>query len=395
MSTTHRELSIKAFSTEEAKSIAKAQASPNEQIANISEVVAPKARFLGLFGGRQGEYKVHLQSSEPQTPPPPAATPPIMATPTPSPARSTHVAESQTPAPAAPVPTVAEKYLDTAGYYLTELCSRTDVGSTVAFSIDQVAFMMIETELVQAIKLEPHNPEYNYVLATAKRATGMMKTGGEDIAQLAKEHPNYVEAQGFMSNSGAWRAPFMYPRWDEKQTRVTNEILPSGGSEFLITSTTDGCRRIVAFFRRLPPNKLPPLSPSLRCAIRVVHVPTPHGVVIGAYTLIDTHPVEPYTSESLLNVEQLTPSNSEASTASYWLVRLLCQQKYTYVVLSDPSGEVYFNRKVIFDPSTLSMLSQVNVKLRDISPRNAPNPSRWQAAQKHYMDAFSMDDVHF
>jgi hypothetical protein len=64
MSMTRRELTVRAYSVEEAKSIVKASA--DEIIDGVTVLTPPRTRFLGLFGGQRGEYKLHLLSTQAQ-----------------------------------------------------------------------------------------------------------------------------------------------------------------------------------------------------------------------------------------------------------------------------------------------------------------------------------------
>ncbi len=290
-------------------------------------------------------------------------------------------------------PAAASAHFAAAGAHANATIKCQDAGSQVAYIWEGLSFDLVRDEVNEAVRNDPGNPEYRYTRACLTTPFGPGKSGADDIRAMASEFPNYVETCGYLANPEHWRTPFAFPRWSSEETQISDVILPSN-LEGVTTSVRDGCRRVVAFFRRIERSKIPNLA-GQRCAIRLTCMETPFGPVAGAYCLIDTHPTQPYTSETMLNVGHIAGGEKDASTAAYWLVRLLAQQSYTYVVLAEPSGRVFFNRRVNFDEKTRQNIRTAAERVARIRPTSTLDAARWRQAQQHFMNTFSLDEVRF
>ncbi len=292
----------------------------------------------------------------------------------------------------------AEDHIVKAGSILDEFfSSRTEYGSVVAFEYNPDTINRLKEELQAAINKSPDNPEYLYLMACAMVASGLGKTGFEQVRAIVARHPDFALARGLYENPEKWwKFPFLYPAWGANTSEVSDSIIPHGVEGCKLMIIRDGCRQVVSFFHRLPKSALGSrLSPSHRTAIRLTYVDTPYLPLVGAYVLIDTDPNKPYTSETLLNVSTYTPALKDLSGSGYWLVRILAQQDYTYVVLAEPSGKVYFNRKVQFDAKTRTNLSSVASQIKSIPQHESDDPKKDAMAAQYYMNHFSLDNIQF
>ncbi len=250
----------------------------------------------------------------------------------------------------------------------------------------------VVAELEAAVAADPTSVEARCYLALAKGAM----FGGEGPAEmlaLAEEHPTYAEAAGFATHPTGWPGPWRRPPWRAQSTTVDRALLPSGDQ--LVLTVRDGCRRVVSFFRRIPRSDLgPAFRPDRKAAVRLAYRDTPHGGVIGAYALVDKSPDEPLIWENLLNPSAYHPDNTgDFTETGLWLARLLAQQAYTYVVLFEPGGKAYFNRKVKIDEATRKNLHGVAKQLRGMKLSPSTDVSRFQAAVKSFWDVCSLEEI--
>ncbi len=252
----------------------------------------------------------------------------------------------------------------------------------------------IQSELESAVRSDPTNPEYKYLFACWK---GLLagKPNLDEIRKIAGLHPGFAEAAGYLANPDKWRPPFAYPAWGGIENRLPTFVLPPD-IPMEIRPVRDGCRRLFAFFRRSP--QLSPgqnFDSSMRAAIRLAFMKTPHGAVVGAYMLLDTDPNEPYTDEILLNVDTYFQELADLSYSGYWVVRLLAQQQYTFVVLADPSGSVCLNRRIEYDPKTKANLNEVAKQIELLKPTSSSDMAKRKTAQKYFMEHSSMNAIQF
>jgi len=292
--------------------------------------------------------------------------------------------------------TDSQRHFDEASAIANERIDRSVTGSLGMVSYDSATMSAIQVELELAVRAEPTNSEYRYLLACAKMAAGLGETGANEIRALADDDADFAESAGYVATPDRWRSPFLFPQWDLSQRELSSDIVPADNVACFVTSVRDGCRRVVSFFRRIPQHALGPnFTPELRAAIRFASMQTPYGAIVGAYVLIDTHPVEPYTSETVLRADAYHPDQNDMSGSGPWIVRLLAQQTYSYVVLAEPSGDVYFNRKVEIDGPTQESLDNVVRQLASVELQPSTDMSRFQQAQQHFMNHFSLDAIRF
>jgi len=398
----HMEVEIEAFDDAAARRSARDRLELAAPVADPTVTCRrpPKAGFLGI-GRRAGLYRVVFDSAakisfkyrlpakvryvwaQDESHRPPAV--PVVAT---------------TPTAGPPVHGQPDK-LAAAGHFARAAenadgaieCSSS--GTIIAFSWDGLRHALVKDAVQDAVNADPTNPDYRYTLACLATPLGPDKAGVEEIAAIAATFPQCAEACGYAANPQHWRTPFQYPPWDSRQTRLPEVILPAG-TEGMATSVRDGCRRIVAFFRRIDQRSVGHLG-SQRSTLRLVCADTPHGPLVATYCLIDTHPTQPYTSELMLNVGHVADpaDSSEASSVGYWLARLLAQQDHTYIVLAEPDGRVLFNRRVAFDDEARRNLRAADEFLAHVRPTTKLGAARWGDAQRHFMKVSSLDAIGF
>lgn len=244
----------------------------------------------------------------------------------------------------------AEGRLARAGALATAGISWDGAGGVQAVRFQTETMQQIVAELEESARVAPDSPEHRYLLSCAKAHSGLAESASREIVAIARQYPDYVEAQGYAANPGTWPSPFTYPPWGPESRDLPVGMFDPGVRACLLLSARDGCRRIVVFARNVPKSALHSKSPAqLRCKVELRFMATPYGAVVGAYVLLDTDPTEPYTSETLLNIDGFGVADPDRSCAGYWLVRLLAQRQYTYVIFNDPNQGVWFNRRVDFD----------------------------------------------
>jgi virulence-associated protein VapD len=288
-----------------------------------------------------------------------------------------------------------EEHLRMAGEIIDRAIHRSEHGTLFTTIWDPGAIPSIEKEFQAAVQSDPTNPEYKYLLATANSPLGHNKETLDEIRRISSEYPDFAEAAGYLASNGDWFTPPLYPPWNQSQKSIPLTIIPADSQGCYLSMVRDGCRRTVSFFTRLPQRSLGSrFNTSLRTAIRFNFMQTPYGPVVGAYVLIDTHPTEPYTSESLLGLEQSHAGWPDQSRSGYWLVRLLAQQKHTFVVLAEPSGgAVYFNRKVELDSKAVKELRDVTDKMSQLDPQISDD--QFYSIKNYYNQNFSLDAITF
>lgn len=288
-----------------------------------------------------------------------------------------------------------EEHLRRAAEIIDRDVNRSEYGAVVATSFDLGTISSIETELQAALQSDPTNPEYKYLVAAARINKMQGKEALDDIRRIAFEHPDFAEAEGYLANNGEWFTPLLYPPWEQSRTSVPESIIPADSKGCLLTIVRDRCRRVVSFFTRLPERSLGHrFNPSLRTAVRFHFEQTPFAPVVGAYVLIDTHPTEPYTSETILSLQRSHAGWPDQARCGYWLLRLLAQQKYTFIVFAEPSGgPVYFNRRVEFDGKAIANLRDVTTKMARLDA--SASGGRFDLAKSHYSQSVSLDAITF
>lgn len=289
------------------------------------------------------------------------------------------------------------KHVARAGEILDRALDRSVHGTVSATSWQMGDVDRVIEELRQAVALEPSNPEYRYLYACALQARMQGAEAEAELKRLVVDYPDYAQAEGHLRHRERWFVPFLYPTWSESHTTVTDSISPSGRQGCFVTPVRTGCRRVVSFFGRMPGTSVKPMLRSgLRATVRAVFMNTPYCPVVGVYPLLDTHPTEPFTLETVLSVDGYRSDWADCSRSGYWLIRLLSQQDSTYLVLAEPSnGSVYFNRLIKFDAKTKSMLDSVAAQVRGIRQSERDDETPFTRARQHFSQNFSMDNIAF
>ncbi|MEW6536749.1 MAG: hypothetical protein AB1454_14160 [Candidatus Auribacterota bacterium] len=288
----------------------------------------------------------------------------------------------------------AEDYIKQAGQLADEEIISKIHGDYMSVESSNTTMKKMEFLLLQALEIEPDNPEFHYWLICSKLASGMGKSGFKEIEKIAKKFPQYVEIAGVMADPQRWFAPFFYPSWHEDQKELPEELcqLPYGGT--LLASVRHGMRRIVCMFRHLEKSNLQredflnaPMD------VRFNFMETPDGPVVGVYVLITLPKGNLYISETIINVDACPASFRDLSNAGHWLLKLLSQQDYTFVILNDPHDGILFNQKLKFNPGHKKELKEIRAKLDTITPKAIWNQESFIKAQNYYMNNFSIEDL--
>jgi len=290
-----------------------------------------------------------------------------------------------------------EKRIKRAGEILDRAVERSAHGTVSVTSWQMGDIDKVIEELRRAMALEPSNPEYRYLHACALQVRMQGAEAEAELKRIAADHPDYAQAEGGLRHRERWFLPFLYPAWSESHTTVTDSISPSGSQGCFVTPVRTGCRRVVSFFGRMPGSSVRPmLRPGLRATIRAVFMNTPTCPVVGVYPLLDTHPTEPFTLETVLSVDGYRSDWADCSRSGYWLIRLLSQQDCAYFVLAEPgNGNVYFNRLIKFDAKTKSLLGSVAAQVRSIQQTERDDETPFMRARQYFSQNFSMDNIAF
>lgn len=265
-------------------------------------------------------------------------------------------------------------------------------------------YTMLQSELEKLVQLCPDVPYYRYLLADAKINTGLRETGREEIIKLAEEFPGLLEAQGFSQAASKrlnWFSPFHYPHWNETMKSLPDGMLPADTGHCLpVTILREGDKRIVSFAGNIEQKSLGNnFHKDLRTTLQLNFMKTPYATIVGVYVLIDTDPREPYTSEQLINIEHYStdPTAIDAldKDVGYFLIQLLASQPYTYIVINDPRGGVFFNRKLEISGNLSSHLNDVATRVKKLKLCQQNDISALQKANQYYFDNFSIESVHF
>ena len=299
----------------------------------------------------------------------------------------------------------AEEHVRRAGEIADQEISITnDRGGRRIINATAETYMKIQAELEKASQLCTTVPEYQFMLAWVKMRSGSGKTAFEEINGLANQFPGFVEAQGCskaFSLKLPWFASFDYPHWN-----ITKKQLPAGmipdiipedaGGNLTMTTLSDGCRRIVSFMGNVRRQSLGPnFNSNLRTTLQLNFMETPFSPVVGAYVLLDTHPVKPYVSESLIELALYDCHASDFSLVGMYLIQLLASQSYTYIVINNPREGVIFNRKIEISGDLSSHLANIAAKVRHVRLRESDDLSVVQKSQQYYFEHFSIDSIHF
>jgi len=265
-------------------------------------------------------------------------------------------------------------------------------------------YIKIQEELEKVVQLYPENPYYRYLLADAKINAGLRETGREEIIKIAREHPGFVEAEGFAQAASKglnWSSPFHYPRWNATMNSLPEGMIPFDTQNCLpLTIFREGDRRIVSFVGNIQRRSLGSnFRPDLRTTLKLNFMKTPFASIVGVYVLIDTDPREPYTSEQLINIESYSKNSTRIDAldedVGYFVIQLLASQPYTYVVINDFQQGVFFNRKLEISGNLASHLNDVVSKIRKLDLRQQEDIASLQKANQYYFDHFSIDGIRF
>lgn len=287
-----------------------------------------------------------------------------------------------------------EEYIKQAGIIADEGITSHLCEDYLTISFPGQVVEQIERLIEKAIDASQDNAEYLYFLACAKIARGEGKTGLDEILRISKQYPEYIDARGFATHPQQWFSPFYYPSWHENQKKLPEEMkhLPSGGMS--LVSLRDGCRRIVSFFRHVDkPADIAKLKQNTPIDITFHFMETPYGTVIGAYVLVDYGSGNVHVSETILNADSCPLSLRDLSSTGFWLLRLLSQQRYTYIIFNDPKKGIILNKKLYLKSSQIKRLEALKGKIELISPKTDWDPDKFKRAQEYYMNNFSLDEL--
>lgn len=291
----------------------------------------------------------------------------------------------------------AEAHIERSGELTNIALTKSNHRNISAISWDMGYIDEIIEEISKAVEIEPENPEYQYMLACALQARLQGAQAEAKLKEIVEKHPYYAQAKGHLFHRERWFLPFLYPAWDETQQVITESFVPTNMQDCYVTSVRSGIRRIVSFFAVFPLSKVGPLlRTNQRATIRAAFMNTPYCPVVGTYTLIDTNPTEPFTLETILRVDSYRPEWNDCSRSGYWLIRMLAQQEFTYFVIADPyTSKAYYNKKILFDRKTRSILNSVSKKIIDINQTETNDENPFMAAQQYFTDNFSIDNITF
>lgn len=273
--------------------------------------------------------------------------------------------------------------------------------STMSFgsSLIEVDFDVLENvkkEICKAIELEPTNPEYHYQYACWLQFGLQGEEAVQKLQFIKKKFPDYVQAEGHLLHKERWQLPFYYPEWNEKCSFSPNMIIPKEMGRCFVTPVRSGLRRIVSFIGWFPQNEFGSIDINLKADVRLAFMKTPYCPIVGAYALIDTHPIQPFTTETLLSVDGYPSNWDDCSRSGYWLIRMLAQQDFTYLILADPITNIaFYNKKIRFDEKTHSILTFVAEKIKYINQTEINDESQHLLAFQFFTNNFSLDKITF
>jgi hypothetical protein len=291
----------------------------------------------------------------------------------------------------------AEDHIVKAGDIFQENMQRGSQQTIVTTSWDMGIIDRVLEELQQAVKIVSNDPEPRYLYACALQARLRGEEAEAELKRLLSDYPDFAQAQGHLKHRERWFLPFLYPQWSERHDIVTGDIAPAGREGCFITPVRVGCRRVVSLFARMPRSSIGSrYKPDQRVAIRMAYMNTPFCPVVGVYGMVDTHPTEPYTMETILSVDSYRSDWSDCSRSGYWLIRMLAQQTFCYFVMADPfNGKVYCNRRIDFDGKTSSILNSVAEQIKNIQQKIDRDETAFPQAEQYFTQRFSLDNIRF
>jgi len=263
--------------------------------------------------------------------------------------------------------------------------------STISWSSKDIEIL---DELVRkAIQLEPADPYHLYSLQHLKIAQGLGKTGHLGIKTINESYPEFVEAIGFLNNPEKWFSPFYYPSWNRETIQPDRSLsmLPSNGT--MVISMREYVKRTVCFFRNTNANEIPKHLKKAKCDIDFKLIETPYGPVAGLYTLISPQKGEPLFSETLLNLDSSPEEIRDISVCGCWLLRLLAEQPYTYIILNDPVNGVAYNTQFYFKSHHKKKLSDIAQFAKNVTQLDSLDKQRMDNARTYYMNNVSVKNL--
>ncbi len=288
----------------------------------------------------------------------------------------------------------AQDYINQAGRIADDKITTEIHNDSLSITFPSDVIALIETNIEKAIELDSGNPEYRYFLACAKIARGEGRAGLDEIKKIAQQFPSYIDATGFALNPQQWFSPFYYPSWHEHKKVLPAQMahLPYGGMS--IISLREGCRRVVGFFRHVDKNTFSKsITPRTPIDFNMNFMETPHGTVVGTYILISGKNGNVHINETIIDVGSCPSSLRDLSSCGYWLLRILAQQNYTYIIFNDPEKGIVLNKKLYFKTAQKKVLQNISAKIDRITPSTDWNQDRFKSAQQYYMNHFALDDL--
>jgi len=287
----------------------------------------------------------------------------------------------------------AADYIQNAAKIADDEISIDQYGDYLSVSYSSQVMNRIEELINLATTMEPDNAEYKYWLYCAQIGSGKLESGIKNIKELSLKHPGYIDLLGHAMYPDKWFSPFYYPSWNDKTAKVPVSLisLPEGGTSLI--SLRDGLRRIVSFFRKADRSFITGLRKNISINLKFNYMKTPYSNVAGCYLLINDNKNNPHVSETIINVDSCPTQIRDMSNAGHWLLRILAQQSYSYIILWDPATNMVFNKKLYFSASIKHSLRQLKLRIESLSPTPEFDPQSFQKARQYYMDNFSLDDV--
>ncbi|GEM_PF-3031281 len=266
-------------------------------------------------------------------------------------------------------------------------------GDYLSVSYTTESIDRINEFIKKALELEPDNKEYKYWLSCAEMGKGNYESGLKNIKELSLSYPEYLELNGHAEYPEKWFSSFYYPVWNEKTRKVPESLLSLPEEGMSIISLRDGLRRVVSFFRPVDASVFKVIDEKSPVELRFNYMRTPYGDVAGCYVLVLMNKKDWQISETIVNVNSCPSNIRDMSNAGYWLLRLLAQQNYTYVILSDSGSNQVLNRKIYFSAVIKRNLAQLKFQIESVTPCDEFDAQLFQKARQYYMDCFSLDEL--
>ncbi len=284
-------------------------------------------------------------------------------------------------------------YLKTAAMIADEVIAHTVHGDLLTIQWESADIARLKDQVAGALAIEPDNPHIQYIDACLTIAQGQHKTGSDTIMEIARQYPDYIEAQGYAAHPEKWFSPFYYPVWNEGRPQLPDHFagLPREGT--MLVSMRDGVNRIISFFRHCEPGYCT-LSNKTKFDINLNLLDTPFGLVAGVYLIIDPGKRTGRFSETMLLCDAMPLELQDMSSSGYWLLRLFAAQSYTFIMLHDTqSGKVNF-KKHYFNGQQKRLLASISKQFADISPGGDWDRAKFIKAQQYYMQHVTIDSFY-